>query len=242
MTAEQLYRIKKGIDDQIAGQSSALNPTAAEVNRLQDSRAARDAYLAQMEGLVPEAQTARAQWAADSVPLNQMAVGTAALDALTPRNLRAIDTDRVSPTGYGNWLANERRSVEQATGARLPPNATLDDVMTSEQAATLRAVEQNMADRSAINAVNAAPGSDTVKNLNERAWLARALPPSLGGNYLAAPFERAFRGTEDQRNQLLIQALLNPNGMMDMLNYQPQRASLWQKFLQSGLGAAAGAQ
>ena len=182
------------------------------------------------------------RWAEDSIPLNQMDVGSAALDALTPKTLRAIDTDRVSPTGYGNWLANERKSIEKATGARLPQNATLDDVMTPEQAATLRAVEQNMADRSAINAVNAAPGSDTVKNLNERARLARALPPSLGGQYLGAPFQRAFRGTEAQRNELLVKALLNPDSMLEMLMYQPRRDSLWAKFFQSSLGAAAGAQ
>ena len=215
-SVEGLHFAKLALDDEIA----RVGPGALGATEQRAVMGTRDKLLGFLDNVSPAYGQARRQYAADSLPLNQMDVGQHLRDTLKP------PLSDLTPSGMGeriNDLARALRDPDamaaKATGHK---GAMFEKIMTPEQQATIRAVAEDAA-RVTDSGRGKAVGSNTVQNLIgsnlvDRLSAGSGIPVGVWDTMTLPRMLRfALSGSEDQTRELLAHAMLHPGAGERML-------------------------
>lgn len=202
-----LHQAKLAMDDQI---NKLMGGTAAEVNKANAVRAARDRLVTFMESMSPDYGDARTTYAAMSKPINQMDVAQRILDkSVNPMN------ESLYPQQFARLLSDD--TARSVTGMK---NATMSSVMDQGQLSTLNAVKDDLARQQFAQNAGRGVGSDTVQKLAYNNILNQAGVPSAVRNFgpagiVGSVAERAgnivYKDANEKLSEQLARALLDPN-------------------------------
>jgi hypothetical protein len=212
-----LQYLKMGIDDLIkegeqngigSHQKQALLDTKADLlNWLED---ANPAYI-----------KANRVYSQLSRPVNQMQVGQALADSLTPPLARGSSLARETGNNFARALDNAPSIISKNTGLK---DSSLDKVMTRRQMETINNVRDDLARSALADDLMKAKGSDTAQNIladnftrnglgvfglsgGPAKWLANTTAgsflPRVASNVVGKPLEQKLKG-------LLADAILDP--------------------------------
>ncbi len=180
--------------------------------------ATRDKLVSLMESkdFAPSYRQARAQYAADSAPINQMDIGQQLYDTLRPALADFGAVSREHAGAFAKALRDADATAARATGFK---GARMDRIMTPEQMGVITGVAQDLG--RAANAADAgrAIGSNTAQNLISQDILRQTLgplglPSSWAENALAQslmrPVSWAYKVPEQNALKALAGGILDP--------------------------------
>lgn len=212
-SAAGLMFVDEAIGTQLNMARRAGNDSLA--NALKDTQNELRAFLDQV---APSYGEARRTFAAQSRPINQMAIG----QELAERALPPLDAlsngslARVNANSYANALRNADATAARATGLR---SAKMADVLDPGQMQAVQGVGQDMARYAAAQDLARVPGSPTAQYLGAQNILRQFMGPlglpetaldSMVGRVAAGLMGTPFRWTQSQTEQLLGRALTDP--------------------------------
>ena len=220
-SAAGLMYVDRALSDQIgdavrsgnANLAGALRGTQEELRTLLDQ-------------IAPSYGQARQTYAQMSRPINQMAIGEQLRNTALPPldDLSQGALARVNANAYANALRNADRTAAQATELR---SATMADVLDPTQMATVQGVGQDMARYAAAQELARVPGSPTAQYLGAQNVVRQFLGPlgiphsaadSMIGRVTTGLLGLPFRMTQSQTEQMLAQALTDPQVAARLMN------------------------
>lgn len=207
-----LHHMKLALDD--------LATEAAGQNRGTAARAigdTRDQFVGALQQASPDYAHAMAQYAADSQPINQMAIGQTLRDRMFPALTDFGEgLNRTRAAQYAEALRDSAGTARRATGQN---SATLENTLTPEQLATAQNVARDANRYTQAQENGRAPGSPTAQYLGAQNIMAQTLGPlgmgnvgldSALGRSAAGVLSLPFRATQSRTEELLAQALRDP--------------------------------
>jgi len=207
-----LHFVKKALDDQQSAAMSAGNTSLGAA--VGDTK---DQFLAALQQASPTYAQAMAQYAADSAPINQMAIGQKLRDTMIPA-LADFNPDLARSRGeaYAKALRDSAQTARGATGL---DSATLENTLTPDQLATVQGIGTDAARYAQAQDAGRVPGSPTAQYLGAQNVMRQTLGPlglpgSLAdselGRYAAGILSMPFRATQGRTEDMLAQALRDP--------------------------------
>jgi hypothetical protein len=207
-----LHHMKLALDDQANAAANAGNNVAARA--IGDTR---DQFVGALQQASPDYARAMAQYASDSRPINQMALGQVLRDTMVPA-LGDFNADlaRSRAQQYAQALRDSAGTARRATGL---DNATIENVFDPTQFQTVQNIARDAARYTHAQEAGRAPGSPTAQYLGAQNIIAQGLGPlGLGNVGLDSALGRAaagvmsipFRATQSRTEELLAQALRDP--------------------------------
>lgn len=207
-----LHHMKLSLDQQANAAATGGHTTTASL--VGDTR---DQFLAALQKASPPYANAMAQYAADSRPINQMAIGQVLRDKMVP----AIgdfneDLARSRASQYAEALRDSGGTARRATGMN---NATIENTLEPEQMQTVNGIGRDAARYMQSQEAGKAAGSPTAQYLGAQNILAQTLGPlGLGnvgldsalGRTAAGVLSLPFRATQSRTEELLARALRDP--------------------------------
>jgi hypothetical protein len=232
-----LHLVKQGLDDRLDVPAGGLNALGRSERKVVSN--VKDRLVDWMGKKNKAYDAARKQFAADSVPINQMQVGQALENKLTS----ALDDAPLRAQGFAEAVRNPTRLLNQAT--HFKGNEKLSDVLDPSQVTKITSVADDLSRR--------AQYEDLARKGQPAALeIMGASVPKAPPTYLLKPeltLTRAiinhFQGklSEKAMQQLAVD-MQNPQRILQIMNQLPpqSRAQVVQDFLQmSGrMGAVAG--
>lgn len=219
-SAAGLMLVDDALSDQIGAAARAGNNK--QVAALRDTQDQLRAFLDQA---APAYGEARRTYQAMSQPINQMAIGQRLRDTALPA-ISDLNNSlaRVNANSYANALRNADRTAASATGLR---SATMANVLEPAQMAAVQGVGDDMARFAAAQELGRVPGSPTAQYLGAQNVLRQFMGPlgipqsaadSMVGRVAAGLLDLPFRLTQSQTEQLLAQALTDPQVAARLMN------------------------
>jgi len=215
-----LMYVDDALSDQIGSAARAGNNKL--VSALRDTQDQLRAYLDQA---APAYGEARRTYQEMSRPINQMAIGQKLRDTALPAVTDLSDSmARVNANSYANALRNADRTAASATGLR---SATMEGVLDPTQLAQVRGVGEDMARYAAAQDLARVPGSPTAQYMGAQNVIRQFLGPlgipqsaadSMAGRVAAGLLGFPFKLTQSQTEELLAQALTNPQVAARIMN------------------------
>jgi hypothetical protein len=206
-----MHYVKKALDNQIGGLSAAGQST------MRDSVVdAQKAFIEALRKGSPKYGEAMAQYQADSVPLNQMAVGQALRDKMFPAlGEFAPDLNRTRPEQFAKALRDSANTAKGATGL---DSATIENTLTPEQLTSAQNVARDAGRYTTAQEAGKIPGSPTAQYLGAQNILAQTLGPIGGaglvdtaaGRAAAGVLSMPFRATASHTEEMLARVLRDP--------------------------------
>jgi hypothetical protein len=190
---------------------------------------------------VPALRNADAEFAKASIPINQMEVGNALSQKLSPAINDFGGNTRLNANAFATALRGGDSVASKVTGWK---GASLEDTMSPSQMATLRAVAQQLARRANADDLGRAVGSNTAQNLISQNMLRQMLGPlglpqgwaekgaqSSLLQTVTAPVQWAGQIGQGRIMGRLAQAALDPNDAAGLLTRgaQQQLPGWWVK-------------
>lgn len=136
---EFLHLVKISLDDQLA-KGPATGGTALTSNSRRAVQNIKKQLVDWMGAKNPQYEAARAEFAAQSAPINQMKVGQYLEDKLVPA---VSDEAKQSATSFSNALRAAPLTIKKATGG--PRFQELSKVLTPEQLTAVQSVQDDLA-------------------------------------------------------------------------------------------------
>lgn len=238
-----LHYLKMAMDNLLSDPSSGIAGTEAAA-----VRGTRNALVDWLGERVPGYNAARQGYAAASRPINQMEVGRALYDRMTPALADSAGAvlPRTRAESYANALRNADTLTQQATDF---PGARFDSVMSPEQQETIYGIRDFLARRAAADELGRGAGSNTAQNLVSQNIMRQiigplGLPESWGESVAARMVGRGVdviaRPAETAVQEVLVEALRNPQRGAELLQrLQPsQRQQLAEALYRYALPGA----
>jgi hypothetical protein len=206
-----MHYVKKGLDNQI-GKLAGDNQGELRSSVVD----AKNAFIEALRKGSPDYGTAMAQYEADSVPLNQMAIGQRLRDTMfPPLGDFAPDLTRTRPAQYAQALRDSANTAKGATGL---DSATIENTLTPAQLASAQNVARDAGRYTQAQEAAKIPGSPTAQYLGAQNVIAQALGPlggaglvdSAGGRALAGVLSMPFRATASKTEEMLARVLRDP--------------------------------
>lgn len=209
------HLIKKALDE--AGEYGSTSYTgkagASAANKT------NQAFQNWLEQSIPEYGAAKAAFAQQSVPINQMEIGQAMLNKAQPALADFGALGRESGATYATALRNGDAVAAKATGMS---GAKMADVLSPDQMGAVTGVAQDLARKANAQDLGRGVGSDTFQKLSMQ---------NIAGQSGMAPFTRglldlpgvsratawAYRDTDQKMQDLLADALLDPKKAADLM-------------------------
>jgi hypothetical protein len=215
-----LHYIKLALDD-------ALEPTATNAlgrNAKGGLSDMKDLLVGEIEKISPAYGAAKQVYQQMSEPINQMQVGQRLLQKYSSATNDLAGNPKLRAEAFNRALQDEESLLRNATGFK--GRNALNDVMTPDQARTIRAVADELGLQSAVENAGKATGSNTAQNLASQNVLRQligptGLPQSWAENALLTtimrPVQFAAQAGEPRVTNRLAQALLNPQDAAELL-------------------------
>jgi hypothetical protein len=218
-SVQGLQYVKQALDDRIA----ELPPKAANKIRVWSQTSAD--LKSVLEDIVPDLRQADRVFARMSREPNRMQVGQALLDAAQPALADFGGLGAENGARYAMAMRNADATAARALGR---PRATMADVLSPQQTNTALAVAQDLARRSNAQNLGRGVGSNTFQNLAMQNIAEQSGLPRLTGGLLNLPgINRAaawsYRTTNQQMQDQLAEALLNPQRAAELMQRADQR-------------------
>lgn len=178
----------------------------------------RDKLLSLMESkdFAPSYRAARMQYAADSLPINQMEIGKNLLNTLQPALGEFGANTRANAAQYAKAVRDADATAAKATGFH---GAKMESVMSPEQVQTIRGIAKDLGRAANAQEAGKAFGSNTAQNLVSQDILKQTLGPfglptswaeSTLGETLLRPVSWATKVPERKALNALGGAMLDP--------------------------------
>lgn len=191
---------------------------AATGNQQRAILSTRDKLVSLMESkdFSPSYRAARMQYAADSLPINQMNIGQDLLDTLRPALGDFGANGRANAAQYAKAVRNADATAAKALDFR---GAKMANVMTPEQMNTITGVANDLGRYANAQEAGKAFGSNTAQNLVSQDILKQTLGPlglptswaeSSLGETLLRPVSWATKVPERKALEALGNAMLDP--------------------------------
>lgn len=213
LTGNGLHFLKMSLDSQIGAAKTAGKKTEADL-----LMRTKNALQGWMEKNIPEygkARTAYAQW---SKPINEMEVGKVLLNKLQPALMEGSRTPtRETAATFANAVRDAPRTIKGATGMAFE---NLDDVMKPSSANVVNNIVKDLQRKATSEDLAKTVGSNTAQNLASQQLLRNILGPmglpqswgeSVISQSMARPVQFAMKGAEGRIQDVLGQAMLDPN-------------------------------
>jgi hypothetical protein len=207
-----MHYIKKALDNQISGLGGANQGTMQ--SSVMD---ARKAFIDALRQGSPKYGAALDQYAADSAPLNQMAIGQVLRDKMVPAlGDYSDDLARGRAESYAQALRDSAGTARRATGL---DSATLENTLTPQQMQGANNIATDAARYAQSQEAGRIPGSPTAQYLGAQNILAQSLGPlgagpalldSAAGRATAGVLSLPFRATASKTEEMLARALRDP--------------------------------
>jgi hypothetical protein len=174
---------------------------------------------------IPEYDAAKQAFAKGSVPINQMEIGQALMNKAAPALSDYGALGRETGATYATALRNGDALAQKATGMG---NATMRNVLTPEQFATVENIARDLARKANAQDLGRGVGSDTFQKLSMQNIAQQSGMPRAVGGLLELPgVNRAtawmFRDTDQQIQSLIADALLDPKKAAGLLSKTDQK-------------------
>lgn len=190
------------------------------------------------ENFAPAYREARATYAEMSRPVNQMDVGQELLEKVRPAlmDFGSETATRTLPNQYAAALRNSEQTVKNATGRNMP----LDKVMTPEQMQSITGVAQDLARKAQAADLGAVRGSPTAQYLSSQNLMRQVAGPLgipsgwMEGTALqsiARPLDFAMKRADPAVQQMLAQALLDPDFARQLMMIAQQQGGIMSPML-----------
>lgn len=244
-----LHYLKMAMDD------LADNPMASGIggNEVRAINSTKNALIKWIGEKIPAYDSARTTYAAMSKPINQMEVGQALRDKLVPALADYGPSTRMRPESFAQALRNGDATAARTLGRS---SASIKDIMTPEQMASLNQIGRQLSRRVAADEAGKAIGSNTGQNIVSQNFMRQLLGPlglpestmqraaqSTIAQSVMRPMQFASVMGEQQVLQRLAEASLDPALAKKMLEQgiKPEYlAFLRYQALYGPAGAAAG--
>lgn len=206
---------------QVAHYAKMALDDAAEASTGNQQRAilgTRDKLLSLMESkdFAPSYQAARMQYAADSLPINQMQIGKDLLNTLQPALGEFGANTRANAAQYARAVRDADATAAKALGFK---GAKMDRVMTPDQIGVIQGIAKDLGRAANAQEAGKAFGSNTAQNLVSQDILKQTLGPlgmptswaeSAIGETLLRPVSWAAKVPERKALDALGGAMLDP--------------------------------
>lgn len=241
ITGYSLQDIKMAMDDMLKDPASGIVGTEAK-----QAKNLRGSIVSWMEKANPEFGAARTTYANMSQPINQMDVGKALLEKVTPALSDYGALGKETAAKYAQTLRNSDDLVKNATGFK---GTDLESVMGPQNMQSLEAVAQDLARKSNAQELGRGIGSNTFQNfamdnLAESMGVPSAVK-AIGGlipgvsptvTMLAKGAQAvgglAYKSADEAIRRDLAQALLNPQAAARLMD-AASKPGMLAKALQS---------
>jgi hypothetical protein len=215
-----LHHMKLSLDQQAT--QAAGNNLGSTARAVGDTR---DALVAALQQASPTYGKAMAQYAADSRPINQMALGQKLRDTMVPA-LGDFNEDlaRSRAQQYAQALRDSAGTARRATGL---DSATIENVLEPAQLQTVQNIARDAARYTQAQEAGRIPGSPTAQYLGAQNVLQQTLGPlgagpalldSAAGRAAAGVLSLPFRATASRTEEMLARALRDPAFAAQILN------------------------
>lgn len=247
LSGKGLHYLKMALDDMLdEGKRTGLGG--------QQQRALKetiDQFGGWLEKNIPPYGQARQTYAQLSQPINEMDVGKALAEKLSPALMDFSPNvpGKITAQRYAQAVRNLDDLAQSATGF---PGATASSAMSPGAMSTVRGVGEDLARRAIVQDMARGAGSNTAQNLASQNLMQQifgpmGLPQSFAQSALAktiaGPASMAFRqGAEPEIQKLLARAMLDPQFAAQLLarNYGPGRITGGLQQLLPATGATGG--
>lgn len=245
-TGKGLHYLKMGIDDLLD------RPTEAgignhEIGAIQGTKSD---FLNWLEQAIPDYKSARTAYAEASKPINQMEVGQALKNKLTPALTESGLPTRERANMFAEAIRNQQATIKKATGQR---NATLEDVMTPEQMKTIVGISKDLERKANASDLAAARGSDTAQNLiadnmlrnivgpigMPQSWASKAVGSAIVNALPRRAVDLAIPSVERKVQGLLADAMTDPALAAKLLEKTDKRSKIAEILYRSAMGLGA---
>lgn len=215
-----MHYVKKALDNQIGGLTNdGLSTMRDAVGDTQKD------FIAALRQASPQYGNALDQYAADSRPLNQMALGQKLRDTMIPA-LGDFNEDlaRSRAQQYAQALRDSAGTARRATGL---DSATIENVLDPAQFQTVQNIGRDAARYTQAQEAGKIPGSPTAQYLGAQNVLQQTLGPlgagpalldSAAGRAAAGVLSLPFRATASRTEEMLARALRDPAFAAQILN------------------------
>lgn len=156
-TGRGLHYLKMGLDDLLDDPTSSIGKF--EKHAIMDTREKLGEWLGTK---IPEYATARKTYEVLSKPIAQMKLGQALLQKLEPALTEGNLPVRMRAASYAEALRKGDDLAKQITGFK---GATLENTLSAEQIATLKAVRDDLARTAIASDLGRGVGSNTFQNI-----------------------------------------------------------------------------
>lgn len=207
-------------------------------NQLHQVRSTSNAFNDWVTANVPELKAADAEFAAKSVPINQMEVGTQLSNKLIPALNDFGNAGGLNANNFATAVRNGDQLAANATGFH---GSTLANTLSPQHLQTIQQVGEQLA-RTAGTNIGRATGSNTAQNLIGEDFMRRILGPlglpktlasSVIAKTLSRPVDFMAKMAEPDITGLLQQAALDPKvaaGLLSQVTNNPALArALWAR-------------
>lgn len=238
ITGQALQDIKTAIDDLLIDPKSGIVGSEAKA-----AERIRSKMLDWMETQNPEFKAARTTYAKMSQPINQMQVGQALTQKLTPALSDYGALGKETAANFVGQLRNSENLMQNATGFK--GIGSLESVMGPQNMGTLNNIAQDLARKSNAQELGRGVGSDTFQKLAMQNIAEQSGMPRLVGGLLDLPgVSRAtkwvYRDTDAQAQKVIADAMLNPAKAAELMQAAKQgllsdKPKLRNALIQSGI-------
>lgn len=225
VNVDDLHKIKLALDD-----AASFTPTTA-FDKMQQGGIvnAKSKLLDYLDQASPDYANARRTYEEMSKPINQMEVGQALKNKLTPALTESGLPTRERAAMFADAIRNQQATVKKATGFR---SQSLEDVMTPEQMSIINGISKDLERKANVTDLAAARGSDTAQNMIADNMLRSmvgpiGMPNSWGSKIVGSALvnalprravEAVVPGVERKVQGLLADALTNPQMAAEILS------------------------
>jgi len=202
------HYIKKALDEAGEyGSSSYTGKTSAKA-----ASSTNDLFQAWLDQKIPEYALGKEAFAAGSKPINQMQLGQALLEKARPALADYGALGRETGATFANAMRNGDALAAKATGFG---GATMRNVLTPEQMATVEGIAKDLARKANAQDLGRGVGSDTfqklaMSNIAEQSGMPRFMGGLLNLPGVGRATRWAYEDADRQMQGLLADALLDP--------------------------------
>lgn len=235
ITGYSLQDIKMAMDDMLKDPASGIVGKEAE-----QARNLRGSIVSWMEKANPEFKAARTTYANMSQPINQMDVGKALLEKVTPALSDYGALSKETAAKYAQALRNSDDLVKNATGFK---GTDLESVMGPQKMQSLESVAKDLARKANAQDLGRGPGSNTYQNFAmDNLAQSMGVPSAVKGiaglipgmsptmTLLAKGAQGvgglAYKNADEAIRKDMAQALLNPQASARLMELASQPGAL----------------